>query len=388
MSWTWVIGMYLPILMVRDLGLAGYLVFAVPNVIGAAAMGWVLRSPESSRRLTEAHADACRAFSIVTLGYHLFWLCWLGGWAWTRWSVGPMGLLVALVLAVGVGLGWRLFQFAGLARLAALLVLAVSLGAMLVYLLAPEGAEPAVADRLADVPFTTDAIWMLPVSTLGFALCPYLDLTFNRARQACETPGQSRFAFGVGFGVFFALMIVFTLLYAGPMVGFVDGSNGAGVVIPTLIAAALAVHVGLQWMFTVSVHTREISAQPRPWAVVSGLAFVACTVAGLAGAMLAEQRWFGMAPGEVGYRVLLSFYGLVFPAYVWINVIDLRARRMRTATRRSLAVTAAAIALAAPFYFVGFIMRDEPWLAPGFLIVILAKLAAGRADRARPLPSA
>ncbi|MEO0631212.1 MAG: hypothetical protein AAFY46_10885, partial [Planctomycetota bacterium] len=55
-SWTWCIGMYLPILMVRDLGLAGYLVFAIPNVVGAAAMGWVLRSPASSLALTTRHA--------------------------------------------------------------------------------------------------------------------------------------------------------------------------------------------------------------------------------------------------------------------------------------------------------------------------------------------
>src|SRR4051812_22981962 len=35
-SWTWVIGMFLPVLLVRDYGLLGWVVFAIPNVIGAA----------------------------------------------------------------------------------------------------------------------------------------------------------------------------------------------------------------------------------------------------------------------------------------------------------------------------------------------------------------
>ena len=37
-SWTWVIGMFLPVLLVRDYGMLGWIVFAVPNVVGAAAM--------------------------------------------------------------------------------------------------------------------------------------------------------------------------------------------------------------------------------------------------------------------------------------------------------------------------------------------------------------
>src|SRR6266404_3216610 len=41
-SWTWCIGMFLPVLLVRDYGLWGWIVFAVPNMIGAAAMGWVM----------------------------------------------------------------------------------------------------------------------------------------------------------------------------------------------------------------------------------------------------------------------------------------------------------------------------------------------------------
>ncbi|MEO0631373.1 MAG: hypothetical protein AAFY46_11730, partial [Planctomycetota bacterium] len=255
---------------------------------------------------------------------------------------------------------------------------------MLIWLSRTGDVSPTLAETLNARPFSADAMWMLPVSTLGFLLCPYLDLTFNRARQACETPAQSRVAFGVGFGVCFALMIVFTLLYAGPLVSVVDEDQTAGMTVPLLLGGALGVHVAMQLGFTVMAHSREVDrggdATKRWHSVVvwSAIGF------GIALAGLAEQRWFGMAPGEFGYRVFLSFYGLVFPAYVWINVFDVRRRTMREATPRSLAVTLAAMALASPFYFVGFMLRDEPWLVPGVAIILLAKLAAGpdrQADR-------
>src|SRR4051812_30605350 len=59
-SWTWCIGMFLPVLLIRDYGLWGWIVFAVPNVVGAGAMGWVLRSRTTSRHMVVAHAVACR----------------------------------------------------------------------------------------------------------------------------------------------------------------------------------------------------------------------------------------------------------------------------------------------------------------------------------------
>ena len=76
MSWTWCIGMFLPVLLIREMGIWGWVVFAVPNVIGAALMGWVLKFPESSQRLVESHGVACRAFSGVTIAFHVFFVLW------------------------------------------------------------------------------------------------------------------------------------------------------------------------------------------------------------------------------------------------------------------------------------------------------------------------
>src|SRR5438105_14205353 len=75
-SWTWCIGMFLPVLLVRDYGVWGWVVFAVPNVIGAAAMGWTVRDAEHSRRLVGAHRLAADSFSWVTIAFQMFILLW------------------------------------------------------------------------------------------------------------------------------------------------------------------------------------------------------------------------------------------------------------------------------------------------------------------------
>ena len=53
-SWTWVIGMFFPVLLLRDYGFMGWVVFAIPNVVGAAAMGWVLTA-QRAKHLWENH---------------------------------------------------------------------------------------------------------------------------------------------------------------------------------------------------------------------------------------------------------------------------------------------------------------------------------------------
>src|SRR5438445_473687 len=75
-SWTWCIGMFLPVILLREFGLGGWVVFAVPNVIGAAAMGWVIRDRASSRRMIHEHRLACLVFSLVTILFQLYFAMW------------------------------------------------------------------------------------------------------------------------------------------------------------------------------------------------------------------------------------------------------------------------------------------------------------------------
>src|SRR5688572_7339896 len=90
MSWTWCIGMFLPVLLVRQFGIAAFWVFAVPNVVGAAAMGFVLRDG-ASQRLVERHRGACAAFSVVTIAFHIFFAAWM-----VRGLLGDWGALITL----------------------------------------------------------------------------------------------------------------------------------------------------------------------------------------------------------------------------------------------------------------------------------------------------
>src|SRR6266853_1095528 len=75
-SWTWCIGMFLPVLLIRDFGCWGYAAFAVPNVLGAAGMGWVLRRSGSSAAITRRHRSATATFSLVTQAFQIFFLFW------------------------------------------------------------------------------------------------------------------------------------------------------------------------------------------------------------------------------------------------------------------------------------------------------------------------
>jgi len=81
-SWTWVIGMFLPIMLLRDFGVWGWVVFAVPNVVGAAAMGFVLRTPAISYELTQKHAKAMQWFAGVTVAYQVYVVSWLFPGLW------------------------------------------------------------------------------------------------------------------------------------------------------------------------------------------------------------------------------------------------------------------------------------------------------------------
>jgi hypothetical protein len=81
--------------------------------------------------------------------------------------------------------------------------------------------------------------------------------------------------------------------------------------------------------------------------------------------------------GELVYRLFLASYGLVFPAYVWLCMIP-NWRSPSPPTRRMLAIFAASVLIACPFYWLGFIENKTMWLLPGLALVLLARLAVPR----------
>lgn len=365
--------MFLPVLLVRDFGAWGFLAFAVPNVLGAAAMGLVLSAPGDSERMVAKHWRAMSFFSLVTASFQVYFLLWLA-----RSAPFHEGALrdPRLLSALGVGLVASALAMLrrSLASIAGVLVMVVSgvAGFMLLRsgaLAAPHMVLPAgeSASRLA---------CLAPVCVFGFALCPYADLTFHRARQTL--PGSSGgVAFVIGFCVLFASMILLTAGYAhlfagGALVAGLGGIAGAWIV----------VHLTVQLVFTCVVHARSWmdfrGEQPEGRSVGWGrmaLALVAIGVIPAAGAM--ADRWLHDARGwtahELVYRVFLGAYGLAFPAYVWLCVAPTRHGATRI-TKWHLGVWGLTCAIAAPAFWMGFIERREIWLVPGLAVVLAAGL--------------
>jgi hypothetical protein len=372
MSWTWCIGMFLPVILVSEFGVSMWFVFAIPNVVGAAAMGWVLKTPGSSERIVAEHHGACVAFSSVTIAFQLFFLFWMSQIG----LIAPDAAISAVVAGLGaawiarrksvvdLAVGWIVFGVA-----AAVLVRALQ--------------HPQITDIHGVIPERTLSAWLGvgPVCVLGFLLCPYLDVTFHRARQAL-TPGPAKLAFGLGFGLFFLAMIVLTLLYVGDFSG-----HGGSFVVGEIDSESLRTltlwigsYMAMQIGFTLAVHLRASSGfrwSDAIWWIGGAVLLLAGVLVVLKNQHLEPpglQQDDGllerqMSGGEFMYRMFMSFYGLVFPAYVWVCVIPWR--KDRGTGWGALIACAIVVLVAAPFFWIGFMLERMFWLLPAVGIVLV-----------------
>jgi len=356
-SWTWCIGMYLPVLLVRDYGVMGWLVFTLPNVIGAAAMGWVLYKPGAAADLARRHLSPAIAFSVVTIFFHAFFVGWI-----IRSLIGDAAEVITLAMAGAMFLFGRRGR-RDLAVAAGLLFF--SLLAFVVAASLHERSETGPTGIVAGVGLA----WLSPVICFGFLLCPYLDLTFLRARASTEAYTGIA-AFTVGFGVFFTAMLAFTLWYAR----FLQPATVTLHYVSPQLAWVIAAHMMLQSAFTVALHSRAIAERWRGKAQAGLLILaIALVIVFLAGVWGAGVSFGGHNAGELIYRLFMAFYGLVAPAYVWICMVPTRGG-LAVSPRQKLLVTFAAVAVAAPMMWMGFIGDQMIWLAPGLAVVLLAKV--------------
>jgi hypothetical protein len=93
--------------------------------------------------------------------------------------------------------------------------------------------------------------------------------------------------------------------------------------------------------------------------------------------------YHGLSVGEIIYRLFMAFYGLVFPAYVWLCMIptgDGHSGPSRP-TRGKVRVWLFAVGMAAPMFWMGFVERQTWWLAPGLGVVLAARLFLPRGRR-------
>lgn len=383
--------MFLPVLLVRDYGVWGFVVFAVPNVIGAAAMGWVIADRARVRSIVARHVLAIRTFSWVTICFHVAFLAVYGT------AFGLSGVVLIAVPPV-ILIGWLCSRTSHRWAHAVGALVYVASAALLTWHWI-EGADSRTP-LSTGIP-TNGLLWLAPVCAFGFALCPYMDLTFWHAREHTNR-AESRAAFGIGFGVLFLLMILGTLMYAewadvqiggGPRHRAVPPEGG--------IIGLISIHLLAQSLYTIWVHSRACAAsgQTRESGgyfhinILEPGIVVALVGTGLVGLLLIleDSPLSPFDSREIAYRYFMGFYGLVFPAYVWLCMIPTRDGHSGiagAAGRRKLTILTAAVILALPCFVLGFMSDREWWLAPGLGIVLAARLLIRRpADGGNPDPT-
>lgn len=390
-SWTWCIGMFLPTILLRDMGAWSWLAFAIPNVVGAAAMGPVLASRGHSEALTRAHAPAMRLFSIVTLAFQVYFLAWM--LVDLPREIRLWLLAIVFVVIVASGRHARGTRWSRIAVIATY-VASAALGAFYVSSVGLPSLPATVG------PMWRDLAFLAPVCLLGFALCPYLDLSFHAVRQ--RTPGrEGTLAFIIGFGVFFLSMILLTLSYAPSVLAAVNAAPAAagwlpGVRFATPLAGAgwaILAHITIQASITAAIHQgfarlpdraptpsgEPVQTTPQTGKLLAHLSVVGTVSVILAPAvaLLSLPGYAGLSMHELVYRGFLAFYGLLAPAYAWTCMVPSWSSPAppRMKHHRAMAI---AIICATPFYWFGFMERQYPALAGGVLIVIASRLLAWR----------
>jgi hypothetical protein len=365
-SWTWCIGMFLPLLLMRDHGWLAWVMFAAPNVIGAAAMGWTLTSREQSRAMVSAHLPAMLGFSFVTRAFQWYFAFGLFA-ASLHDGTAPaiLGALGIALVATAAEVRTRPTPWVGLVvwiLSAALIAAAWRVGGLPdIPMSGPRGDSTSLAGLLASCVF-------------GFLLCPYLDLTFHRARAEA---GHPRVAFGFGFGVLFFVMILGTAAYSG-MPWRVD----------TLAAVLVGMHVASQIGYTAEVHSAESRAAAKAasedadeWARWLPLASMLAGLGSLVGVWAFSTRLGGQAAAfEWAYRLFMGFYGLVFPAYVLLAVVPTWSMPKKP-TPVMLRAWGVASLVAMPAMYLAFIRKEMNWVWAGLGVVLFAALLARRVTR-------
>lgn len=339
-SWTWCIGMFLPLLLFGTFGAESFWVFAIPNVIGCTAFGYIV-SAQRSKELVVAHARPMRCFAFITIAFQVFFIGY--GSALMLFSEGSSFADTWPVLGIVLTMGaaalassrrndtfWLGFAVAAtVAAIALFFTLLSFIGGF------PDVLTPTDAPSLAAA---------APALILGFLLCPYLDPTFHRARQA--TP--SRHAFLV-FGVVFSFMLIF-------VAATFDPESIGPVILPIVFAQWM-----IQLVFTAGAHLRELATLPR--------ALFGANISCLAALGLGVILGLPSIADERIYLAFLGFYTIPFPLYILVAVVA--GPRGTVPPRAFIAILLVSAALS-PLAWLGFVEEQTPLLLWVFGVVLLA----------------
>ena len=348
-SWLWSIGMFLPLLLLRDWGWTGFLVFAIPNVLGTLLFGLVV-TPDGCRRIQAEHGHAVIGFSIVTVVFQLFFI----GMIMRLVGLDLSDSVLVMLAAYGAAIGLSVMPTRSWPWIAGCLYVF----SFIVLLVPPAGGLDVAgsAGRLD----TSLIYWAIPTFIFGFMLCPVLDGTFHEAR---ERGGSMAF---VVFAIAFSLLLIGTaLLFDGALL---------------VLARVACIHMVLQAIFTSAAHARATRQVPMiPGTTGHHLSGLLLGLAPLIAWLIMVLPW----TFESVYLGFMIFYGLFFPAYVillihpsWWPV------PMAIARNRGLISWTIACLVGIPLYQMGF-MGKMTWLLPIPLMMILSLALLDMNNRGR-----
>ena len=348
-SWTWCIGMFLPVLLIRDYGPWGWAVFAVPNISGACAMAYVIKKSDTSKELVEKHKIACTVFSIVTIMFQIYFIGWLSTVS-SRIFIIITGVVFFLIYTLGSITDKN-------QRFNAFIIWTLSLICFMLffYFVPPEKIDLFKSGNL--IHNTNALLYLTPVCFFGFLLCPYLDLTFHKARQS-NSAGNSKIAFTTGFCFMFLLMILFTFFYARPMASviesipyFLKDRNK----LPLAFIYPVIFYMLIQAGFTTALHCSSIFPMiKRQTRVISLLTILSIVVFLLPVIFNGRPTFLNLTINEIIYRSFMAFYSLIAPTYVFLFMITKNGKSVPL-TNRNLCVWIVVILLALPLYALAFL---------------------------------
>jgi hypothetical protein len=388
-SWTWVIGMFLPAILIADYGPWAFVAFALPNVLGAASVG--LLSQATSNRLLTEHQSAFRWFSLITIAQQIFFIGWLATNAAPDLQSIPQSWLLYVVFALLIAtIPLRLATLPQTTKINTrspwlYVTAAVFLTSIVTFfwlsshpqgesLAAVEGSWTLTKDQ-------HELIALLICCSLGFLTCPFLDLTFHRARAALGTAAKRTFI--LAFFIPFMLMILMTLGYAHEINDLAEGITLKGAI--TII---VTLHILPQALITLALHNAELTTASTTsrnsifanrYRLPAVLAIIGIV---LLAAWLVPGR--SMSFGHSAYRLFLTFYGLVFPAYILICLVPIRLRDGKLSTNPTPTKcwwALVAIALAGLPMYQAILNKDMWFAAIGAGVVLCARIGAAASTR-------
>ncbi len=369
-SWTWCIGMFLPVLLLRDMGVGSFLVFAIPNCLGAAAFAWWMRDAETSKAFVRVHARPIRLFSYITIAFQWFFGAWmLRGLGLSVWTLG----VIAAGASVFFLLPTNLLDDAK-RRLVSVIVWVVSVALLVGW--AVTNPADATLDKLPDPLLKGDGHLgpLLGVCMFGFMLCPLFDGTFHLVMQRTAKPKAT---FSLGFLIMFAAMIAGTLFYGAYLVR--DGAQQQANLAPAGLPWAVIFHIAIQLAYTLAVHERSVSsiqgwndagAKPNATFIAAIVGMVLAILSAMPQiAAVVVPKNVDMSMSEMMYRVFMVFYGLFFPVMVLGCCMPFGKRTPGVTRPRSTLVIMGSAGAVVSFQR-GFIDRDTPMLWIGLGIAI------------------